>query len=445
MTNLLFITWDSDQTNYLENLFFPILSGLQKQHGITCHTLQFSWASPATVTRISAVAQIHHLPYKQIQIQRKPIASLGALWTVWTGSREIKAYIQKHNINTILPRSTMPAWMVNRLMPWIRQQGLRVVFDADGLPLEERIDYTGLSAGSWQYKWLKGQERNMVKSADTVLVRTRRAVDVHVLNEGGVEGGVTQRTQRNESQRDEGVEVKLCKGKKNSSRSSAELSDLCVKKDMKFHVVSNGRDTDFFKFDETSRRTIRKELQIGEEDRLFVYTGSLGPQYVWEEMLAIFEAYHQENPSSKFLVLTSQGDYLKGKIPVHLSEAILIKKIPFSQMPAYLSASDVAFSLRKPTFSTLAIAPIKLGEYLLMGLPTIATKGIGDTESLLQNLPQAHLYDHGNPNRIPEAIHWIHNLPTSPNRIPTPNTQSLFGLQTSIEQYAFALGINLEV
>jgi glycosyltransferase involved in cell wall biosynthesis len=47
------------------------------------------------------------------------------------------------------------------------------------------------------------------------------------------------------------------------------------------------------------------------------------------------------------------------------------------RVPYLLGAADAGLSFRSEAFSTRAIAPVKLGEYLLCGLPVIGTMGVG--------------------------------------------------------------------
>jgi hypothetical protein len=70
----------------------------------------------------------------------------------------------------------------------------------------------------------------------------------------------------------------------------------------------------------------------------------------------------------------------------------------------------VAFAIREPKFSMKGVAPIKLGEYLLMGMPTIASVGIGDTEQILNCIPHCFLYYHEFPSQVDEAVVFIDGL-----------------------------------
>jgi hypothetical protein len=336
MKKILFITWDSDSSNYLENLFFPIFKGLQDRYGLEIHVMQFSWAGPEELRRLEHLADSMGIAYVQFPVYKKSHAFLGVLWTVYRGVYHIKNYVEEHGIHTVMPRATMPAMMVNRLLDFLKKNQVEVIFDADGLPLQERLDYTGLKASSQQYKILKKEETKLLKRADKVLIRTKKAKEIHLDLIGEVHAH-------------------------------------------KCHMVSNGRDADFFKPDLNARKEIRSALGIGEKELLFVYSGSLGPQYVFEQMLLLFYRYYLEHGKARFLVLSrSAGDL--PPMTGNLEGLVLPMAVDFQDIPKYLSAADVAFNFRLPAPSLAGIAPIKLGEYLMMGIPTISSKGIGDTE-----------------------------------------------------------------
>lgn len=40
------------------------------------------------------------------------------------------------------------------------KKNLKIIFDADGLPIQERVDYAGLKENSLQYQWLKKLKRS---------------------------------------------------------------------------------------------------------------------------------------------------------------------------------------------------------------------------------------------------------------------------------------------
>lgn len=364
--NILFITWDGPQTSYMEGLFLPIFNEINKHTtNFNFHVLQFTWSDAAKIQQIQKAANDFGIHYTAAPIHRKPIAVLGSLWSVFKGVSTIRKYIRKHKIDIVMPRSTMPAVMVNRL----KTEKVKVLFDADGLPLEERIDFSGLSKASKQYLWLKKKETKLLSTANGVITRSQKAIDIHLKTIG-------------ENYRN------------------------------KFSVVFNGRNVDFFQSNLVGKSKKRETLGFKDDDMVFVYCGSLGPQYGWEEMMAIFSEYHAKKNNSKLLILTGTIEFALQRIPAALEKEIKVLSVPFEEVPDYLNVADVAFAIRKPTFSMQGVAPIKLGEYLLMGLPTIASAGIGDTEVVFESLTECFLYQHRDENAIAKAVAFLSRMET---------------------------------
>jgi hypothetical protein len=347
----------------MEGLFMPIFNQIKLNSDYKFHIIQFTWATPEKIAITQKTAQKLNIIYNTKTIARKPIAILGNLYTISNGINYIKNYIKDNNIDIVMPRSTMPAIMVNRLS----KINFRILFDADGLPLEERVDFSGLSKKSWVYKFLKKQESQMLLDADGVITRSNKSIDIHVAT---------------------------------NSKLDRE----------KFSVVCNGRDSEVFEPNTSNRENKRVQLSISKETIVFVYCGSLGMQYGFDEMISIFSEYIKMNSDTVFLILSGSIPFANDRIPMKLFEKCIVKSVPFEEIPSYLSVADIAFAIREPKFSMQGVAPIKLGEYLLMGIPTIASAGIGDTEQILKNIPNCYLFDHENENRILDAVASIDSL-----------------------------------
>ena len=392
MKNVLFITWDGPQTSYMEGLFMPILSQVQMHSQYKFHILQFTWGTNERIAITQKAAKELQLIYTARTIVRKPLAALGNLLTLYKGIQFLRKYVKNNNISIVMPRSTMPAIMVNR----IAKQNFKIVFDADGLPLEERVDFSGLLRNSYQYRFFKNEESKMISRADVVLTRSQEAIKIH-------------------------------------------LKTLENNKAQKFSIVFNGRNTDFFKPNPSEREKMRKKLSISSQTKVLVYCGSLGPQYGWVEMIAIFRKYKEKNSKALFLILTGNLAFAKERIPNELKESIIVKTVSFAEIPNYLSVADVALAIREPKFSMRGVAPIKLGEYLLMGIPTIASVGIGDTEQILNGVPNCFLYQHQNPKRVEEAVEYIKGLGETNFKEIRKYAKPFFSIENSAESYIRSL------
>ena len=392
MKNLLFITWDGPQTSYMEGLFMPIFQEIAKRGDYKFHVVQFTWADAQKISHTQAAADQMGITYAAWPVLRKPNVAIGSLLTVLSSAGKIKKYIRENNIHIVMPRSTFPAMIVNQ----IKNKNFKIIFDADGLPIEERIDFAGLKKESFQYKLMKSAETKMLKSADAVITRSQKAIDIHTAHIG------------------------------ESYRS-------------KFSVVFNGRDKNIFAYRPHLREELRQELGLKDE-LLFVYAGSLGPQYCLTEMLEIFQAYAKKR-EAKFLILTGNTEFAEQNIPSELKPHVILKSVPSEKVSFYLNGGDVALGLRKPTFSMQGVAPIKLGEYLLCGLPVIASKGIGDTEKILENFEECYLYDHsiGLLPQIDQIKNFVEKAIFANRNKIAQKAQHYFSLEAAAESYLKAI------
>lgn len=344
---ILFVTWDGPQTSYLEGLFMPIFFEISQKLPVDFHIIQFTWSDYIKTFKTKKEADKLGIKYISHPVFRKPFTTFGSIITLIKGVAYLKKYIDANEIDIVMPRSTMPIIMLNR----IKLNNCRIIFEADGLPLEERVDFSGLSKQSKQYKWLKYEEIKMLLRADKVITRSKRSIDFHLESIG-------------ERYRD------------------------------KFSVIYNGRNPDIFKPNLSLRDSIRAELDIAKDERVFVYCGSLGPQYGWKEMIMIYEKYLIIDKKATFLILTGSLEFANKNMPARFKNKIIVKRVPFKDVPKYLNIADIAFAIREPKTSMKGVAPIKLGEYLLMGIPTIASAGIGDSEAILNKVPNCFLFEH---------------------------------------------------
>jgi len=389
--NILFITWDGPQTSYMEGLFMPIFHQIQlKDSSIQFHCLQFTWGENQESQK--EASKKYSIPYTNAAISRKPLASIGSFHTLFTGSQVIKKYVKENKINILMPRSNFPAFMVNKA-----KLDLPIIFDADGLPIEERIEFVNLKRNSILYNFFFGIEKKMLQKADVVITRSKGAINHHL-------------------------------------KIHPELSP------QKFRVVFNGRDKNFFYFNNNERNKIRNKYNLKNE-LLFVYCGSLdGEKYLFSEMLALFKTYNLKNKNAKFLILSGSTNF-KAKIPAELKNQIIFETVPFEKVPSYLSAADVALGLIKQSYSMQAVSALKLGEYLLMGLPVVFSKSIGDSTAILKEVEEHFLYDSNSPDRQKKAVEFIGSL----NNVEHEKIRNVglkhFSLEKSAESYLKAIGL----
>jgi hypothetical protein len=377
----------------MEGLFMPIFNEVSNKSGCKFHVIQFTWGDKERTAITQKAAEKLGMKYTSFPILKKPSASIGSLLTIFRGILFLSNYIKANDIQVVMPRSTLPGIMVNRL----KSKNFKILFDADGLPIEERVDFANLSTKSRIYRFLKKEETKMLKKADRVITRSYKAIQFHLKTLG------------------------------------KDYKD-------KFSVVYNGRPENIFTISKNKIDEVRSELQIGKDEFVFIYCGSLdGAKYATNEMLILFDNYLKVNQKSKFIILTGSADYAMSIIPDNLKDKIVIKNVEFSEVPSYLNIADVGLALITPKKSMQAVSAIKIGEYLLSGLPVIASKGIGDSEAILSESPACFIYNHQDPNRVEKAVRFLQRSNKKKQEELRNLGMKYFSLERSAESYLEAL------
>jgi glycosyltransferase involved in cell wall biosynthesis len=333
MKRILFVTWDGPQVSYLESLFLPIFARLPEQ-GFAFDVLQFGWGNAERVEATRAACSHLGVGFRHRRVLRAG-GSAAALVTALAGTRAIRRAVRMFGSDIIMPRSLMPALAILTRRNW-RQP---IVFDADGLPADERVEFAGLHAGGASYRLLREIEATMVRKAAITLTRTEAARHVLLARAGP----------------------------------NVSLSHI--------RVVTNGRDEALFTpIDVPARNLIRTELGVAYDAPLLVYAGSVGPQYRLEESAKLLLAVQGRRPDARLLILTGSPDLVPAALAgvSYDPDHVLVRRVPPDAVPAYLACADVATAYRSTGFSMQAVAPVKVAEYLLCGTPVIGTAAIGD-------------------------------------------------------------------
>ena len=106
-----------------------------------------------------------------------------------------------------------------------------------------------------------------------------------------------------------------------------------------------------------------------------------------EEVVNFFIICFKNNPRSFFLAVTYDDPTTMKKrlFEQGIDEGnFAFIKSSFDDVPKYFSLAHIGILLRKQELLNRVSCPLKFGEYLAAGIPVVLTKGIGDTESIVQ-------------------------------------------------------------
>jgi len=129
-------------------------------------------------------------------------------------------------------------------------------------------------------------------------------------------------------------------------------------------------ENDFF-FDSGLRQRVRAELGFGDDDPVYVYSGSLAGYQCFDEMVATFAASVRVRPNARLIVLTPYVDAARQRIVGLPADRVVCKAVANAHVNDYLNAADFGFLLRDDTPVNRVAFPTKFAEYALAGLHVI--------------------------------------------------------------------------
>lgn len=283
----------------------------------------------------------HYLPY-----HKRPSA-LATAWDILRGTIRVWRLNRRERFDVLHCRVHVPGVMADIARTFSSHKP-KILFDIRGFFPEEFVDAGIWPADGTIYRTAKRIEKRLMKVSDGFVVLTEKARDI--LFPESHETGFDKHGRP--------VEVIPC----------------CVDLER------------FADADANQRNVIRNELGINER-KVFVYVGSFGGWYLTDEMIDLFAAARDRDPSSFALILTQRDKENIVKILRERGFAendFFVGSVPSGEVPRYLSASDVAISFIKACYSKQSSSPTKLAEYLACGLPIIANRGVGDVDELIE-------------------------------------------------------------
>jgi len=125
----------------------------------------------------------------------------------------------------------------------------------------------------------------------------------------------------------------------------------------KYIAVNNCLVSNDFSYSENGRKNIRNELGLTDQDILIVF--SSGGLALWQN-------------NDMILYLAERGFKVLNLSRINYKHKNIINRfVSYFDMPAYLSAADIAFIWRKRSMVNKVASPVKFSEYVACGLPII--------------------------------------------------------------------------
>jgi glycosyltransferase involved in cell wall biosynthesis len=291
-------------------------------------------------------------------------------------------------------RSYLPALVGLKLK---RRRGVPFIFDMRGFWADERIE-----GGGWErncayrtvYRYFKTRERHFLNEADEIVSLTWAGKQV--LSSCGL-----------------------------SAEAHVTVIPCCADFDA-FPAITSER-----------RMQARKALGIGADEKVLGYIGSLGGNYMLNEMIDFFCTYRMRYGDARFLFVTHVPEEVmrveaaKHSLP---DDAIIVRQATHTQVPLFMAAADHGIAFKKPLFSAKACSPTKLGEMLAMELPVIVNSGVGDVAQVVEETGAGLVIHHFDHETYAEALDHLDRLRPDMARWRSA-ARRWFDLRVGVERY----------
>lgn len=210
--------------------------------------------------------------------------------------------------------------------------------------------------------------------------------------------------------------------------------------------VPNFLDTSLFKLSNEERENIRKQYSIEKNEIVIGYAGGFWCVEGLPILLQAFNNLIKRYPKIKLAIIGSiRWTNIDDNIPKLVNDmnltnnVILIPFQPHEKVPMYLSAFDILCCPKIDCEVNKLITPVKVIEYLSMGLPTIASS-VGEISDTITDLHDGFLVKPGDVNALEEMLNWVIQNPKRAKiigkngRITVKNKYSYEAIETTIKQ-----------
>lgn len=274
---------------------------------------------------------------------RPPI--LGQALTQAAMHRAARTIVRRDGIELIHCRSFPPALIGHCLK---RELGVKYIFDFRDFYADGGLEKTN-GLAKLAYRYFKHLEGPMIREADKVVCLTHRAREV-------LSGWYLKDV--------------------SNPASHFQVIPCCA---------------DFAHFDtlritEVQRQSARQKADLNKDDFVLLYLGSLGPDYLLPEMVALFRQVLAIKPEARFLFVSNNGRELVEK--ACSGQGVSLDHIRFvsadrGEVPALISLANLSVVFIRSGQSKIGCSPTKLAELFACNVPVIANTGVGDMDVII--------------------------------------------------------------
>lgn len=171
------------------------------------------------------------------------------------------------------------------------------------------------------------------------------------------------------------------------------LTDWYLREDeyakARFQVIPCCADFEHFdptKVSSDALRNARSRTSIESSAFVLLYLGSLGQDYLLQQMIALFRQVAKIRPDARFLFVSNNGkdmvDAECARQGVSL-DAVRFISADRNEIPAFIAQADMSVFFYREGLRSVGCSPTKLAELFACNVPVIANTGVGDLDRII--------------------------------------------------------------
>lgn len=336
---ILYISYDGLCEPLGQSQVYQYILKLAKDHGYKYHLVTFEkkhdLVNHHEINKLKKELKKNNIYWHIFKYHKNPTL-LATSYDILSGTLFGLYLCLTQKINVVHTRSYVPSVIALILKKIL---GVPFIFDMRGFWADEKID-----SGSWHrdsplYKVAKWFERQFLLNATKVVSLTQAAV------------GTMQHYDY----------------LKNIKKDFFHVIPTCVNLEL-FTASNNGNS-----IDHTNKFTIG-------------YVGGTRLWYLFDPVLLFFKEIKKRRPEAKLLIINrAEHDYIKQKLSEHkIPECdYVLKASSHQEVATDMRQMNLTLFFIRPTFSKIASAPTKLGEFLACGVPCVTNSGVGDVDNVI--------------------------------------------------------------
>lgn len=181
-------------------------------------------------------------------------------------------------------------------------------------------------------------------------------------------------------------------------------------------------DTHLFKVNTNSRKKVREDLGIKNGEVVIGYAGSFSFTEGIPKLLQALKILLKNHPDVKLIIVGGKKGKKVDDTPQLVKKLGLKDKVkivppqPHEDIPKFLSACDITCCPKIDCEENRAALPIKVVEYMSMGLPTVCSS-VGGISYIIEHAVGGFLVKPGDLNDLEKTLEWVISNPECAKKV----------------------------